>query len=224
MAKRKADTEVQDEEVKDEQVNKEEKVMKTLAKSLFLLTDDELAGLSVEVVGRKKLFKYRELEAKARQKYGGENGLALERTRRQERAAKRRRTAERISQIPSRRVEIIDALKAVGLELRPDSKLCQRYIEDGVGEGWTVAKIVRRMAEMRFLHDHTKYTQILDSQSYSTYESAKEYYTDHRGKERYYDPRKDYERKDDAENDRRVSEAQAVRRVGGWPKVWPWLT
>ena len=89
MAKREADTDVKDEEVKEEEEKEEEKVMKTQAKSLFLLTDDELADLSVEVVGRKKLFKYGELEAKALQKYGGKCGLALERTRRQDRAAKR---------------------------------------------------------------------------------------------------------------------------------------
>lgn len=60
---------------------------------------------------------------------------------------------------PERRKELINALKNAGLELRKDSKYCQKYIEQDEGE---IEEIVRRMAEMKYLYEFLDFQKKLD--------------------------------------------------------------
>jgi hypothetical protein len=54
----------------------------------------------------------------------------------------------------ARAKELADALSLRKLELRADSRLCNAYIESGVGD---IDEIVDVMDEMRFYHAHTNY-------------------------------------------------------------------
>lgn len=54
----------------------------------------------------------------------------------------------------ARAKELADALSLRNLELRADSRLCNAYIESGVGD---IDEIVDVMDEMRFYHAHTNY-------------------------------------------------------------------
>ncbi len=54
--------------------------------------------------------------------------------------------------------ELKEALRARGLELRHDSRLCEAYVMREEGD---VDDIVDRMAEMRFFHDHTTFAEAL---------------------------------------------------------------
>lgn len=73
-----------------------------------------------------------------------------------------RERAEQEAKMPERRRRLLAALRARGLVLRADSKLCAQYIQTGKGrhdrpvvdESVTVSDIAQRMCEVRFLFDH----------------------------------------------------------------------
>jgi len=50
-----------------------------------------------------------------------------------------------------RQQQMNNALQEAGLELRSDSKLCQKYID---GESVNLADVVKRMCQMRYLYDY----------------------------------------------------------------------
>lgn len=60
-------------------------------------------------------------------------------------------------------------LRAVGCELRTDSKLCSAYVAHGEGDP---REIAQTMAEMRFYHEHTRYAALRDK----IYEDARAEY------------------------------------------------
>ena len=59
----------------------------------------------------------------------------------------------------SREAWLIHELQKLGCELREDSKLCEAYIKNGVGNPRKIAEI---MQEMQFFHEHTQYASIRD--------------------------------------------------------------
>ncbi len=62
----------------------------------------------------------------------------------------------------SRKIELMTLLYKSGLELRKDSSLCGRYIDDGTYlYGDCIEDIVTRMCQMKFLYDYTEYRQQL---------------------------------------------------------------
>lgn len=80
-------------------------------------------------------------------------------------------------------------LRALGCELRDDSRLCAEYIDQGEGDPKGVAVV---MCEMRFFHQHTAYASILDE----LYREER----DHRD-DRYDDPQDRDDRSEDAKAD-----------------------
>ena len=58
-----------------------------------------------------------------------------------------------------RREWLVAALAEVGCELRGDSRLCEQYIEHGVGDIDDICTIMR---EMKFYYERTDYPAILD--------------------------------------------------------------
>lgn len=102
--------------------------------------------------------------------------------------------------IPTRKVELTLALKDVGVELRKDSKLCRKYIQDGDGD---VECITKRMCEMKYLfeycnirevvkHLETEYCIILENGDIPDFDVFSE------------------------------AEQIVLHKVQGYPKVFPW--
>jgi len=61
-----------------------------------------------------------------------------------------------------REISLKNALTKVGLKIRPDSKLCQEFIDDRLDEDiWTLDKVVEMCQEMNWLHTKTNYRQLL---------------------------------------------------------------
>ncbi|KAG2424950.1 hypothetical protein HXX76_014108 [Chlamydomonas incerta] len=89
---------------------------------------------------------------------------------------------ERLTQrnmVQSRRAVLEYELQLVGCELRSDSQLCDCYIDRGEGDPVTIAGI---MAEMKFFHEHTDYSDILDDlydEAWEAYEKARNFYGDY---------------------------------------------
>ena len=94
-----------------------------------------------------------------------------------------------------RRAKLQRALSALSLPLLDSSFLCRHYIQtnDFVPEWPTLDDVVRRMAEMHFLHEWTHYHRVLARS----------------------------ERQEPAVW--RRAEATVLRDLGGWPSEWPWL-
>lgn len=101
-----------------------------------------------------------------------------------------------------RRNEIIHALRAAGLELRNDSKLCQMYIN---GERNDLEYIVRRMGEMRYLYEYCHMNECFNE----AYEKIKE----ERNIFGYCD-----------KNIQEIAERIALKKYsnGRYPTVFPW--
>jgi hypothetical protein len=74
--------------------------------------------------------------------------------------------------VHSRRLELVMALNERGCRLRGDSRLCQAYIEEGVGDPHDIA---RQMQEMAFFHRHTRYGDFF-RQIVETYRDNEEYW------------------------------------------------
>ena len=81
------------------------------------------------------------------------------------------------------------------MELCSDSKLCEGYI-DGTIKDWTVEKIAERMCQMKYLFD------------YAGMEYQKEEFENG-----YFPDMTVFEQAEDS----------ALRKIGGYPKKWPWL-
>lgn len=98
-----------------------------------------------------------------------------------------------------RRRQLRRELGALGLPLLDNSFLCRLYIQgDGFLPEWpTFDSVVRRMAEMHFLHEWTPYHERI---------AQLERDTAFRGGLLW-----------------RRAEELVLGRVGGWPPEWPWL-
>jgi len=59
----------------------------------------------------------------------------------------------------NRRETLLTALSDKGMELRSDSQMCARYID---GSEDDLLKVVDIMVEMNWLHEHSKYTEIME--------------------------------------------------------------
>lgn len=105
-------------------------------------------------------------------------------------------------EIMARRQALTSALAERGLALRADSRLCEMYLESGEKCGWTLAGIVERMCQMKYLHEYTNYSDML-----------------WRIRENYRDCGMWW----DAEETQAEAENTVVSRRGGWPAEWPWL-
>jgi DNA repair protein len=106
------------------------------------------------------LFLLSDVKAFAVTKYGSSQGLVEEQNRRKEN--RERKQIAREDRMEERRVALRDALARVGLEIRPDSRLCQGFINNTLEAHWTLDKVVEMIAEMRWLHEYTPYRDELN--------------------------------------------------------------
>jgi len=102
----------------------------------------------------------------------------------------------------TRQEELIEKLHGAGLELRADSKLCKKYIEQDLGD---VDEIVERMCQMKFLYEYNDMKAMLD-QVGEEYEETLD---------AGYFP--DFEVFPEAE-------LQILEKIKQYPEVYPWQT
>jgi hypothetical protein len=62
-----------------------------------------------------------------------------------------------------RRNELVNALEMLGLVLRSDSELCDKYIK-GSRDAWSLNALVDEMAFMKYLHEYTDYETRLEKE------------------------------------------------------------
>jgi hypothetical protein len=67
-----------------------------------------------------------------------------------------------------RKQELIQAMNKVGLKVRHDSRLCQKYINYKLDNTWTLDKVVNMCCEMEWLFNYTNYKQLLDEKLYDS--------------------------------------------------------
>jgi hypothetical protein len=79
-----------------------------------------------------------------------------------------------INEKQERRKTLQTMLTEQGCELRSDSKLCESYIEHGVGDPHNIVRIMR---EMKFYYTHTNYKNFLNA-AYDNYRSCRYDYYD----------------------------------------------
>ena len=166
-------------------------------KDLVMLEYEEAANPHFRAGAPMKLYALEDVLARSHAKHGGAAGVEAAAAKRAATAAKRAATKQ--EKFDDRRAQLVAALGEFRLELRSDSALCDLFIRRG---GLELDQVVRRMCEMRFLHEYTPYRNVL----YSIRDEWREM------GERW-----------DADETAAEAEAQAVREVGGWPARWPWL-
>lgn len=174
----------------------------------FCLTEKDLSALIVthapnphyRRAAPMRLYRRSDLLAAARKKHGGDDGIRRAVRKRAERSAKARNTRE--AKKDDRRGTLEAALAEQGLRIRSDSFLCDNYLKHGETPQWSLQTVVRRMAQMKFLHEYTRYQW-------------------HMGniRQEYRDMGDRYE----VEELRGEAEHRALRDVHGWPMRWPWL-
>lgn len=122
------------------------------------------------------------------------------------------RAQNKIINRQKRHDKLVEALRASGLELRADSKLCHGYI-DGTIKDWTIKRIVERMCQMKFLYQYANmdqcYQEVCEAEE-EDFEFVRDKFP--RGTEYYPGPRVAV-----------YAEELALKRAGGYPAVWPWL-
>ena len=171
------------------------------ARDLASLPFDEVPNPHFRRAGAPmKLYKLSDVTALSHAKHGGPVGVEEAAAKRFAQAERRRNTVKAKSE--ERRAQLEAALGVFRLELRSDSSLCNEFIRCAGRCDWTIDRVVRRMAEMRFLHEHTSYRNVL-----------------HDIRDEYRDMGERWDAKETA----REAEALAVARVGGWPARWPWM-
>lgn len=104
----------------------------------------------------------------------------------------------------ARRVNLLEALREYGLELRDDSKLCTGFIDGTLEKGWTVASIVERMCQMKYLFDYCNMDHYIEKA-----------YEDQCGERKagYFPDTSVFDQ----------AEHMALRKHGGYPAEWPWI-
>jgi hypothetical protein len=157
----------EDEDEDEDEDNDEELfgVCKSDAKYHYALNDSDLKPLPRVVKSNPhwrqgppmQLFRDSDLTFCAIRKYGGhekwQTKLASNRARAEKTAATRK------DNCTTRRGELVVELRRLRCEFRNDSTLCQDYVRRGTKCGWTASRVARRMAEMRFLHEHTSFSK-----------------------------------------------------------------
>jgi hypothetical protein len=117
-----------------------------------------------------------------------------------------------------RQQQVITALQDAGLELRSDSKLCQKYID---GEPVNLADVVKRMCQMRYLYDYCNMNECRNI-AYNKYKKSQ--YNEYDRYDRYdddgdndYDERPQYTVSD-------MAEKIALQKYsnGKYPEIFPW--
>lgn len=126
-----------------------------------------------------------------------------------------------------RKQQVNNALREAGLELRSDSKLCQKYID---GEPVNLADVVNRMCQMRYLYEYcnmnecrniayNKYKQQRQYDRYDKYDSYDRYdrYGDESDNDNDYNERPQYNVSD-------MAEKIALQKYsnGKYPDIFPW--
>ena len=141
----------------------ESTITKTEAKQDFRLNDKDLTKLPCSerrnpyyrCAPPMKIYYVRDIVTAAKEKHGSKRLMDEKVAKRKEASNKRRRTIEAVKQ--KRYDELVNKLGQHGLPLREDSRLCEEYIERGVGN---IDHIVETMIEMNFYFQHTDYRQI----------------------------------------------------------------
>ena len=115
-----------------------------------------------------------------------------------------------------RQQQMNNALQEAGLELRSDSKLCQKYID---GESVNLADVVKRMCQMRYLYDYCNMNECRNI-AYNKYKKSQynEYYRYNDDQcDNDYDERPQYTVSD-------MAEKIALQKYsnGKYPEIFPW--
>jgi hypothetical protein len=171
-------------------------------KDLALLPRSEMPNPHYRNAAPMKLFRCSDLWAAALKKHGSASGVFHAAAKRDAAATKRART--KAKKAKDRKAELAAALQRYGLTIRSDSFLCKNYLAHGATAEWSLDRVVRRMAEMRFLHDHTDYSSVLS-----------------RIRDEYRQNRERYDAQETAEQ----AESEVVCNLpeGDWPEQWPWM-
>lgn len=110
----------------------------------------------------------------------------------------------------SRKNDLEAALKARGLTLRMDSKLCYCFVTGQTGPEWDLHRVVHECSVMHWLYNYTSYPKICEDAAF--YESSRNFFYSQRDfmayMRRYVHP---------------VIKESVIRNAGGLPEVWPWL-
>lgn len=75
-----------------------------------------------------------------------------------------------LQQENKRRILLRKKLKEYDLDLRSDSRLCQKYIENEYIPAMNIDEVVQRMCQMRFLFDYCNMRQVLEKVGQEQYE------------------------------------------------------
>ena len=120
-----------------------------------------------------------------------------------------------------RRKELTDALAQYDLIIRNDSSLCKGYI-DGTITNWTVDEVVNRVAQCRFLFDYCDMKRHLDDVHEQRKEERQQLYEE---KRRFRESGDEWDSDMETEEGDPFDDAErrALRSVGGYPDVWPWM-
>jgi len=122
----------------------------------------------------------------------------------EDRKIKNEKKKETIKKKKEQRKEIlVDALKEYKLTLRADSQLCEEYI-NGRLKNMSIDDIVQRMCQMRFLYEYCDFNKCYN-------EAKKIKYEDH-----------NYEYEDMPLFN--IAEVIALKKCGGYPDVFPWMS
>lgn len=110
----------------------------------YHVTRRDLIDLPVRRDENKILYKKRDIEARSIEKHGGK--------------VKFRQAVADVR--VQRREKLANALAEKGLPLRMDGFLCTTYVKNGDTAEWSLDAVVRRMCEVRFLYDYTRYEDL----------------------------------------------------------------
>jgi len=150
-----------------------------------------------------KLFTIGDLRHASLSKHGSFEALYAHLDKKADKASKAKIT-KKVNKA-DRKLVLVHLLGQLGLELRNDSALCYQFINIGEVNGWNEVNISERMAQMRWLHEYTRYSTYIDENRGICREVGERW---------------------DAEDTRAMAEAEALSRSGDqgeFPAVWPWL-
>ena len=140
---------------------------KSAAKLEYLLTDKDFASLKSAQCKNSynrsimtNLYLVTDLKRAATKKHGGLKKLKAIKKEREKKRLKKKKLAIELRQF--RRKELNDHLVSIGVGgIRPDSVLCQNYLDQGDRCGYTIKQIGDILLEMGFYYKHTDYHSIL---------------------------------------------------------------
>lgn len=169
----------------------------------YIQTKNQTKNLHYKSAAPMKLFTVRDLRHASLSKHGSFEALYAHLDKKADKASKA--TITKKANKADRKLVLVHLLGQLGLELRNDSALCYQFINIGEVNGWNEVNISERMAQMRWLHEYTRYSTYIDENRGICRESGERW---------------------DAEETRAMAEAEALSRSGDqgeFPAVWPWL-